>query len=139
MKKCLKDAANIQRGYRYAGFFVFERLCLYRDFNMDGDTEGEYYYFPVPEEYLTKENDIILRIRGKWDVCILKKSAEGQVIGAQYIIIRCRSGCSPQHLYEQISKREFLDRCRKSCRDALNLQQIIKKLGELKIEISSDE
>ena len=89
----LTDFASIELGYPlHKGCTLLEPYHTYKAYQNSACTEevGTYCYSaPIPEQYLTREGDIILNTSKLKDIVLIAKEQEGLLVSDRYLIIRC--------------------------------------------------
>lgn len=140
----LTDFATIELGYPlHKDRTLFEPYHTYRVYQNPSCTEeaGTYSYTaPIPEQYLTKEGDIILSTAKLRDVVLITKEQEGLLVSDRYLIIRCdQNKVHTGYIRYEMLSDAGCEKRRNLCRDAVLPYQKAKKYADLKIRLPSRE
>jgi len=94
------------------------------------------YVNPLPEQYLTREGDIIINTAKLKDVVLIDKEHEGLLVSDRYLIIRCnKAKAFPGYICYEMLHNSSCEKRKKICRDAVLPHQKAKKYAELKFKL----
>lgn len=140
----LSDFASIDVGYPlHRGVTLFEPYHTYKAYQSPSCSEEAdtyCYSVPIPEQYLTREGDIILNTAKLKDIVLIAKEQEGLLVSDRYLIIRCnQSKALPGFIRNEMLSDKGCEKRRKLCRDAVLPHQKAKKYADLKFKLPSLE
>ncbi|MBR3919847.1 MAG: hypothetical protein IKJ59_14145 [Clostridia bacterium] len=89
----LSEFASIYIGYNFQKDRASSEPCYtYKAYqNPCCSDEADIYCYgsAIPEQYLTRDGDIVINIAKLADVTLIEKDQEGLLVSARYLIIRC--------------------------------------------------
>lgn len=140
----LSDFASIALGCPlHKGWTLFEPYHTYKAYTSPVCTEeaGTYCYsVPIPEQYLTREGDIIINLTKPNDIVLIAKEQEGLLVSDRYLIIRCNPNKAlPGYIRNEMLSDKGCEKRRKLCRDAVLPHQKAKKYADLKFKLPTLE
>ncbi len=140
----LSDFASIDVGYPlHRGVTLFEPYHTYKAYQSPScSEEADTYCYsaPIPEQYITREGDIILNTAKLKDITLIEKEQEGLLVSDRYLIIRCnQSKALPGYIRSEMLSDKGCEKRRNLCRDAVLPYQKAKKYADLKFKLPSLE
>ena len=140
----LRDFASINAGYPlHKGVTLFEPYHAYKAYQSPScsrETDTYCYAAPIPEQYLTREGDIILNTAKLKDIVLIVKEQEGLLVSDRYLIIRCnQSKALPGFIRNEMLSDSGCEKRKKLCRDAVLPHQKVKKYADLKFKLPDME
>ena len=140
----LSDFASIDVGYPlHRGVTLFEPYHTYKAYQSPScSEEADTYCYsaPIPEQYITREGDIILNTAKLKDITLIEKEQEGLLVSDRYLIIRCnRSKALPGFIRNEMLSDTGCEKRRKLCRDAVLPHQKAMKYADLKFKLPDME
>ena len=135
----LKSFASIDVGYplRKGRTSHEENGCTYTLYPSEAN-ETYYCDAPVPERYLTRENDLILSVAKLNDIALIEKDQTGMLVSDRYLIIRCtESKAFPAYVCMEMLSDDGRAKRRRLCRDAVLPNQKAKRYMEWECKLPS--
>ena len=120
----LSEFASIEVGYPlHRGMTLFEPYYTYKTYPNPSCSEQAdtfCYVNPLPEQYLTREGDIIINTAKLKDVVLIDKEHEGLLVSDRYLIIRCnKAKAFPGYICYEMLHNSSCEKRKKICRDAV--------------------